>query len=93
MSESATGSATILDPTGLHARPAVKLARLAKSFDCAVEVAASPDGAWINAKSTNSLMKMKARNGAAIFIRARGTGADSAVSELVALISSNFEDS
>jgi phosphocarrier protein HPr len=89
----ATGIATIVDPTGLHARPAVQLSKLAKKFACSVEVAASMDGVWINAKSTNSLMKMKAKNGSSIFIRASGEDADSAVSELVELISRNFEAS
>lgn len=93
MSAVVTGTATIIDPTGLHARPAVKLSKLAKKFVCSVEVAASLDGVWINAKSTNSLMKMKARNGSAIFIRASGEDADSAVSELVGLITRNFEAS
>ena len=34
------GSAVIRDPTGLHARPAVKLTKLAKSFGSAVEIRA-----------------------------------------------------
>ena len=39
------GSAVIRDPTGLHARPAVKLTKLAKSFGSAVEIRAeSGDG-------------------------------------------------
>lgn len=86
-----TGTATIKDPTGLHARPAVKLARLAKTFVSSVEVAASEHGDWVDAKSTNSLMKMKARSGTDLFIRASGHDAQIAVSELIRLISSDFE--
>lgn len=91
MSGIIVGTATIKDPTGLHARPAVKLARLAKTFVASVEVSATEDGGWVNAKSTNSLMKMKARSGADLFIRARGHDAQTAVSELIKLISSDFE--
>lgn len=91
MTDTATGSATINDPTGLHARPAVRLARLAKTFVASVEVSASGDGGWVNAKSTNSLMKMRAKSGADLHIRATGRDADTAVSELVRLIASDFE--
>ena len=90
MSDIVMGTATIKDPTGLHARPAVKLARLAKKFASSVEVCSSEDGDWIDAKSTNSLMKMKARFGSDLRIRASGDDARSAVSELVRLISSDF---
>ena len=91
MSDVITGTATIRDPTGLHARPAVKLARLAKTFAASVEVCASMGGDWIDAKSTNALMKMRARTGSDLFIRAVGDDAQKAVSELVKLISSDFE--
>ena len=93
MNDVVTGTATIKDPTGLHARPAVKLARLAKKFVASVEIAASQHGDWIDAKSTNSLMKMKARSGSDLFIRASGHDAQVAVSELIKLISSDFERS
>ena len=93
MSGTITGTATIKDPTGLHARPAVKLARLAKTFVSSVEISAAEDGDWVDAKSTNSLMKMKARSGADLFIRANGRDAQTAVSELIKLISSDFEPS
>lgn len=86
-----TGTATIQDPTGLHARPAVQLAKLAKTFLCSVEVAAAHDGDWVNAKSTHSLMKIKVRAGAALFIRASGEDAPTAVSAVVSLIARNFE--
>lgn len=91
MSEAIVGTATITDPTGLHARPAVRLARLAKKFACSVEVSASETGDWIDAKSTNALMKMKARAGSDLFIRAVGADARAAVDELVRLIANDFK--
>ena len=56
----ATGSVVLKDPTGLHARPAVKLTKLAKSFAADIGVRAGAEGDWVNAKSPNSVMKLKA---------------------------------
>jgi phosphocarrier protein len=44
---SVEGQAVVRDPTGLHARPAVKLTKLAKGFAAAVRVRAG-EGAWVN---------------------------------------------
>ena len=50
------GAAVIVDPTGLHARPAVKLTKLAKTFAAAVEVRPDDAGAaWVDAKSLIAL--------------------------------------
>ena len=35
---SASGSAVVLDPTGLHARPAVKLTKMAKGFKSTIDL-------------------------------------------------------
>lgn len=91
MSETATGIATINDPIGLHARPAVRLARLAKTFKSSIEVSVSGDGVWVDAKSTSSLMRMKALSGSELFIRASGRDARNAVSELIDLITNDFK--
>ena len=87
----ANGDAVIRDPTGLHARPAVKLTKLAKRFDAAVEVRAGAGGAWVNAKSPNSIMKLKARYGERLYFRANGTGAAAAVGALVSLVERDFD--
>ena len=88
---SASGSVTITDPTGLHARPAVKLTKLAKQFDATVEIRAGSDGAWINAKSPNAVMKLKARYGEQLEIRAEGVDANDAVHALVCLMESSID--
>ena len=41
MPPQAKGAAVVRDPTGLHARPAVKLTKLAKRFEAAVRVRAA----------------------------------------------------
>lgn len=86
------GSAVVRDPTGLHARPAVKLTKLAKSFGSEVQVRVGDDGAWVNAKSPNAVMKLKARSGEELQLRASGEDAALAVSQLVALIERDFSD-
>ena len=54
------GEAVIRDETGLHARPAVKLTKLAKSFAAAIEIRAEDAPDWVNAKSPNAVMKLRA---------------------------------
>ena len=87
----ACGGAVLRDPIGLHARPAVKLTKLAKRFDAVVEVRAGGGGAWVNAKSPNSIMKLKARHGERLHFRATGTAATAAVDALVSLVERDFD--
>jgi phosphocarrier protein HPr len=85
------GEAVVRDPTGLHARPAVKLTKLAKRFEAAVRVRAG-EGAWVNAKSPNGVMKLKARSGERLAFAADGPDAAEAVAALVALVERDFHD-
>lgn len=87
----ANGQATIQDPTGLHARPAVKLTKLAKTHAATVEIRAGEEGKWVNAKSPNAVMKLKAGSGEVLFVRAQGAQANEAVNALVALIERDFD--
>ena len=87
----AEGEAVVRDPTGLHARPAVKLTKLAKRFEAAVRVRAG-EGAWVNAKSPNAVMKLKARHGERLAFAADGLDAAAAVAALVALVERDFHD-
>jgi phosphocarrier protein HPr len=86
------GQAVIQDPTGLHARPAVKLTKLAKTFASAIEIRADGGTAWISAKSPNAVMKLKAAHGAPLHIRAAGGDARTAVEAIVALVDRDFND-
>jgi phosphocarrier protein HPr len=88
----ATGEAVVRDPTGLHARPAVKLTKLAKSFEATVRVRSAANGAWVNAKSPTGMMKLKARHGETLAFAADGTDAAAAVAALVALVERNFDE-
>ncbi|MBP0574852.1 HPr family phosphocarrier protein, partial [Mycobacterium tuberculosis] len=81
----ATASATLKDPLGLHARPCVALVKLAKSFAADIELAAGAGGAWVPAKSLMKVMKVKAPVGMALSFRADGPDAAAAVAALARL--------
>jgi phosphocarrier protein HPr len=88
----ATGEAVVRDPTGLHARPAVKLTKLAKRFEATIQVRSAASGAWTNAKSPTGMMKLKARHGETLAFAAEGPDAAEAVAALVALVERNFDE-
>jgi len=85
-----TGTAIIKDPVGLHARPAVKLTKLAKTFSATIEIRPERLDKWVNAKSPNAVMKLKAANGEALHIRACGDDAQSGVEALINLVDKDF---
>ena len=82
----------ITNPTGLHARPAVKLAQLAAGFDATIEVRAGEDGEWVRARSTARVMKLKAGAQSTIHFRAEGSEADDALSALVDFVRRDFDE-
>jgi phosphocarrier protein HPr len=90
--ERAEGEAMVRDPTGLHARPAVKLTRLAKGFAATIRVRADAGGEWVNAKSPNRVMKLKARHGEWVAFEAEGPDAGDAVAALIGLVERNFDE-
>ena len=82
----------VTNPTGLHARPAVKLAQLAARFDANIEIRAGEDGEWVRARSTARVMKLKAGAQSTIHFRAEGSEADDALSALVDFVRRNFDE-
>ena len=82
----------ITNPTGLHARPAVKLAQLAAGFDADVEIRADETGEWVRARSTARVMKLKAGARSTIHFRAEGAQADDALSALVDFVRRDFDE-
>jgi len=79
-------------PVGLHARPAVKLTRLAKRFPARVRLRPLPDGDPVDAKSIVRVMGLKLRTGTTLEFEAEGERAAEAVEALCALVAANFED-
>jgi phosphocarrier protein len=83
----------ITNPTGLHARPAVKLTKLAKTFAAAtVEVALAEGGPWIDAKSVVKVMALKAPRGATLHLRAGGEAGPAALAALADLVRRDFDE-
>jgi phosphocarrier protein HPr len=83
--------ATIVNPEGLHARPAARIVRLANSF--AAEIALAKDGLDVNGKSIMGVMMLAAECGSSITIRADGPDAEQAVQALADLVASGFGES
>jgi phosphocarrier protein HPr len=89
----ATGAILIEHEVGLHARPSVKLTKLAKTFISKVELGLSEDGPWIDAKSIVKVMAFKAAKGSTLHFRADGGDATQAVAALVDLVRRDFDES
>jgi phosphocarrier protein HPr len=83
----------ITHPTGLHARPAVKFTKLAKSFPADIRLRRAPGGDWVDAKSIVKVMGLKFRTGTRIELEATGEAAEAAVAELTALVRRDFDES
>jgi phosphocarrier protein len=86
----ATGSALLFHEAGLHARPAIKLIKLAKRFQSEVRVGVSAQGPWTNAKSIASVMAMKTPSQSTLYFEALGDDAHDAVGALIKLVDSDF---
>ena len=92
MSKTAHAEVTITHDVGLHARPSVKLTKLAKTFAARVELALAPDGPWFDAKSIVKVMAAKAPKGTVLYLKASGEGAEQALSALVGLVQRDFDE-
>ncbi|MDE0114843.1 MAG: HPr family phosphocarrier protein [Albidovulum sp.] len=86
------GKAKIIDLVGLHARPAVKLTKLAKSYKSEVEICSGENRNWVNAKSPNAVMKLRADYNSPLFVRASGSDAAQAVKAIIDLVDRNFNE-
>ena len=90
--EAYTGTVRLIHAVGMHARPAVKLTKLAKRFQAHVAIRVEGAADWINAKSVAKVMAMRAAHGSMIEIKALGQDAQAAVTALVDLVASDFPE-
>jgi len=88
----ATGSVVLRHEAGLHARPAVKLTKLAKKFASKISVAMSAEGPWIDAKSIVKVMGAKTPRDTLLHFRAEGVDAKAAVEAMITLVERDFPD-
>ena len=80
--------ATVVNPLGLHARPAAQLVKLATSFES--EVMVIKDGMPINGKSIMGVMMLAAECGSTLTVQATGKDEQAAVAAICALIDQGF---
>lgn len=85
-------SAVITNPAGLHARPSVKLSRLAKTFASDITLSPVDRDFWINAKSVSSVMNLKIPAGKGIAIKTVGGDAKLAMEAILGLVERRFEE-
>jgi phosphocarrier protein len=92
MSEWVSASILITHAVGLHARPAVKFTKLAKSFSSAIEISGSANGPWIDGKSIVKVMAMKAKGNTHLHLRVKGGDAAEALASLASLVARDFDE-
>jgi phosphocarrier protein len=92
MSAWISSSVLITHGIGLHARPSVKLTKLAKGFASNIEIAGAEAGPWIDAKSIVKVMAMKAKQGTVLHVRASGEDAARAVEDITGLVTRDFDE-
>jgi PTS hybrid protein len=82
--EVTTGSTTLVNASGLHARPAAEFVRLSSTFDAKITINN------VDAKSLLRIMSLGLGKGRTINLTASGPDARPAIDALVALIDSGF---
>lgn len=80
----------IVNPLGLHARPAAEFVKLASRFRADVEV--EKDGMTVNGKSIMGVMTLAAECGSTIRIRSAGDDAEAALTALTDLVARGFDE-
>ena len=92
MPDATERSILITHQVGLHARPSVKLTKLAKSFDADIRVRGEGTEDWVDAKSIVRVMGLKLREGSTVHFRALGADAPAAIDALVGLVKRDFDE-
>jgi phosphotransferase system HPr (HPr) family protein len=83
-----TTKVVVLNPEGLHARPADLLVRTAARF--AADVQLAKDGQWVDCKSILSILTLGAEQGTALDVAASGDDAGDALAAIVELFARGF---
>ena len=87
-----TTRVTIINPTGLHARPATEFVGTAKRFASRITIknAANEQGAPVNAKSIIHLLTLGLSQGSVAEISAEGEDEAAAIEELSRLVAAGL---
>ncbi len=81
---------TIVNPLGLHARPAALFVKVASRFRCDVWV--KKESEEVNGKSIMGLMMLAAGQGSKLHVRCEGPDAERAMEEIEQLINAHFHE-
>ena len=81
---------TVLNPQGLHARPADLLVRLASKFQSNILI--GKDGELVDCKSILSLLTLGAGQGTELSVSADGADAEEALESIAQLFDAGFDD-
>jgi phosphocarrier protein len=81
----------IVNPLGLHARPAAEFVKLAGRFQSSISV--RKNDMEVNGKSIMGMMMLAAEQGSRVTIRAEGQDAQAALEALAALVAAGFGES
>jgi dihydroxyacetone kinase phosphotransfer subunit len=89
--EEASFEAVVINPSGLHARPAAMFVKTAARFDALVEIENVDAGSGpVSAASLLALIALGVGRGARVRVRARGREAQPAIDALRALVEEGF---
>ena len=81
---------TVSAEDGLHARPAIRLSQLARTFSSAVRIGIEGQERWVDVKSVARLIGLRIEAGKNVVLRAAGEDADAALAALRELIERDF---
>ena len=92
MTQDASSNRTveIVNPAGMHARPAAQFVQLAGRF--AADIRLEKDGLEVNGKSIMGVLMLAAAMGSELVLSATGDDAEDAVDALSDLIGRGFEE-
>ena len=85
-----TKELTIVNKSGIHARPAAMFVKVANRFGSDIFV--EKDGEKINGKSIIGLMMLAAGPGSKLTLHVKGADASAAITELEALVQRKFDE-
>ena len=85
-----TKELTIINKSGIHARPAAMFVKVANRFGSDIFV--EKDGEKINGKSIIGLMMLAAGPGSKLTLHVKGADASAAITELEALVQRKFDE-
>ncbi len=91
MSTTAEKVVTVINPMGIHMRPADLISRAAGQFESYIEI--EKDGQAIDGKSIMSILTLGATQGTQLNLRASGVDAQQAIETLSQLFEEGFDES